>query len=216
MIRRDYFEDSLGCIIKVLIEVFVVVILLFLILKIATIPEFTQLLNPAAIILTSIPIIIATATFYLTHIKGADITFKVNKNIVFEPSDPTDSIIIPALFINEGGKPGTLIRDSEWDDPWVEPPKFLKDFGSRAEIKFDTDEYDIKLAPGESITCKINISLGHVDDIRKVNDKIKELNNLFKKHKESKFTVGFAATTKKGIEHKKKDFKVKIKMRENK
>ncbi len=187
---------------------FVVFSILSILLHISTIPRFTASFTSIPIVFTAISVIIATATFYLTHIKGPDITLKVKRHIELEACP---SMSFPALFINEGGKPGTLIHDSEWDFPSVSLPKYLKDFGSRAEIKFDTAESLIKLAPGESVTCKINVIFYHADDILKESEKFKKLNNLFEKHKVIEFMAEFFATTKEGIEGISKKFKLKTK-----
>lgn len=200
-----FFKEMMG----IVITVFAAVVILLLLLLKATIPEFIPSLTIISVILTSISVIVAIATFYLIHIKGPDITLKVHKNGVLESSINTS---IPALFINEGGKPGVLFRDFEWESPSVSLPKFLKDFGSRAEIKFDTTESHIKLAPGESIASEITIFFIKNEYDIKVSDKLKELNNLFIKYKEITFTVEFFTTTKEGIEGREENFKLRTKI----
>ncbi len=194
-------------IIRIIIA-FVVVSLLLLLLKISTIPEFTASFTSIPIVLTAISVIISTATFYLIHIKGSDITLKV-RDIELDVS----IVSIPALFVNEGSKPGILFCDMNWKTfypPIVRLPEYLDNFGSKAEIKFDTVESRIKLAPGESIDCTIHIN--HVNEnIPNKSDKIKELNKLFIKHKEIEFDVLYFATTKEGLQGISKKFKLRTK-----
>lgn len=165
-------------------------------------------MNPelVAIILSTVAVIIAMITFYLTNIKGPDITLKVNKAIELEPCH---KVILPALFINEGGKPGALLRDLDFESPSVSLPKFLKDFGSSSNFNFDNIEFPAKIALGESIVCEIVVDFTGND-----NDKLKELDKLFRKHKEIEFTTEFMVTTKKGIEGKEERFKIRTKIHE--
>jgi hypothetical protein len=135
-----------------------------------------MILELVAIILSAVAVIIAIFTFYLTNIKGPDITLKVNKAIELEHCRKA---ILPALFINEGGKPGALLRDLDFESPSVSLPKFLKDFGSFSNFNFDNIEFSVKIAPGESIMCEIVIDFTGND-----NDKLTELDKLFRKHKE--------------------------------
>lgn len=143
-----------------------------------------------AIIISILSIMFAIYTFNLLHIKGSNIKIKINKAIEFEPCL---RMTIPALFINEGGKPGSLLNELEWESLRVSPPKFLKDFGCHSEFILNGIEFPAKIAPGESIMCEIIVNF--TDDI----NKIKELDNLLKMHREIKFKVEFVSTTKKGI-----------------
>ena len=155
-----------------------------------------------AITISTISVIIATVTFYLLHIKGPNITIKINKAIEIESGL---SMTIPALFINDGGKPGFLLHDLEWEDIRVSPPKFLKDFGCHSKFIFDGVVFPAKIAPGESIMCTIIINF--TDDF----NKIKELDNLINMYREIEFKVEFFSTTKRGIKGKKEILKIRTK-----
>lgn len=162
-------------------------------------------LDSVGIIVGTIAGIIVIVT-YLRNIKGPDITLKVNKTIELEP---WHRATLPVLFINKGGKPGVILRDLEFESPGVSLPKFLKDFGSSSNFNFDNIEFPAKIAPGESIVCEIVVDFTGND-----NDKLKELDKLFRKHKEIEFTTEFMVTTKKGIEGKEERFKIRTKIHE--
>ena len=155
-----------------------------------------------AIIISTLSIMFAIYTFYLLHIKGSNIKIKINKAIEFEPCL---SMTIPALFINEGSKPGSLLHDLEWESIRVSPPKFLKDFGCHSEFILKNIDFPAKIAPGDSIICDIIVNC--TDDSNKIN----ELDNLLKNHREIKFKVEFFTTTKKGIVGKEEIIKIRTK-----
>ncbi len=107
---------------------------------------------------------------------------------------------IPFMIINEGSKPGTFFA-IELYPPEVSLPPFLKKFGAEALFLLHENVRILKLAPGDNATGIIDIRYRFEEST------IKELERLFKQHKEVKIDITYAVTTKKGIEVKTQTFK---------
>jgi hypothetical protein len=158
-----------------------------------------------AIIISTISVIIAISTFYLTNVKGPDIKLKVNKDIKLQPALRTR---IPIMFINEGGKPGTLFGGEEWYSPSVRLPNFLYDRGFKSSAYFTLGhiEFPVKLRPGDHVSGFIEIAF------MENNDRLEDLTELFKQHSEIEITASYLVTTKDGIKGKTEKFKLKTEL----
>ena len=164
-------------------------------------------MNPEilAISLSSSAVIISVWTFYRLHIKGPDIILRVNEDVELSPCL---AIKFPIMFINEGGKPGTLFFGPDYSSPSAYVPQFLSDFGSSARFKFDDMHAPIKIETGDHLSGHIEIRFMNNDD------KLEELTQLFKNHKEIEITTRFLVTKKKEIGSKEQALKLKTNVSE--